>query len=142
MTKTDEIIKQLENKVSDFFENEKAQNVGIVEKNNDGVVIASGLSKAMIGEIVSLKKGKSGVVLNLDEDNVSIILLGRGDDVKEGDTVKTTGELLSINASEQLLGRVINPLGEPLDGKARIKKGKQMPLERIAAGVVEREPVN
>ena len=141
MIKSDDIIAQLEKKVGDFFVDQKTQNIGNVEKNNDGVVIASGLSQAMVGEIL-VCKNKQGVVLNLDEDNVSLIMLDNANDVKEGDSVKTTGELLSIKASEELLGRVINPLGIPLDGKANIKKGKNMPLEHIAAGVVERQPVD
>jgi F-type H+-transporting ATPase subunit alpha len=78
----------------------------------------------------------------LDEDSVSIILLGKGNNIKEGDSIKRTGRLLSINASEDLLERVINPLGEPLDGKPKIKKGKDMPIEKIAPGVVQREPVS
>ncbi len=142
MIKSNDIIGLLEKRLGDFSSDPKTQNIGIVEKNNDGVIIASGLSKAMIGEKLSFTTGESGVVLNLDEDTVSIILLGKGDNIKEGDTVKTTGKLLSIGASDDLLGRVINPLGAPLDGKGNIKKTKEMPLERIAAGVVAREPVN
>lgn len=136
------IIENLEKKLSAFGIDERFQNVGKVEKNTDGVIIASGLTRALMGEEVIFEDGSSGVVFNLDEDTVSIILLGAGKNLKEGDTVKTTGKLLSINASEELLGRVINSLGEPLDGKSKVKKGKNMQLERIAAGVVEREPVN
>ncbi len=142
MIKSNDIIDLLEKRLGDFSTESKTQNIGLVEKNNDGVIIASGLSQAMIGEKLSFTTGESGVVLNLDEDTVSIILLGKGDDIKEGDSVKTTGKLLSIGASEDLLGRVINPLGAALDGKGNIKKTKEMPLERIAAGVVAREPVN
>ncbi|MFH1187071.1 MAG: F0F1 ATP synthase subunit alpha [Candidatus Levyibacteriota bacterium] len=142
MIKEDEIVKQLEQRLNTFKLSPKLQSIGAVEKNTDGVVIISGLSKAFMGELVSFSDGTQGMVLNLDEDYVSVTLLGKGDNIKEGDSVKTTGKLLSINVSEDLLGRVINPLGEPLDGKARIKKGKNMPLEKIAAGVIEREPVN
>lgn len=142
MQNSDEIIKQLEKKLSDFNTNASSKNVGIVEKNTDGVIVASGLSKAVMGELVIFDNGAKGVILNLDEDSVSIILLDDATNIKEGDSVKTTGTLLSIEASEDLLGRVVSPLGEPLDGKPRIKKGKQMPLEKIAAGVVQREPVN
>ncbi len=142
MQNSEDIIKNLEEKLSGFNTDSTTKNVGTVEKNTDGVIVASGLSKAMMGEIVEFKNGSKGVILNLDEDSVSIILLDNSKDIKEGDEVKTTGVLLSIEASEELLGRVINPLGVPLDGKPKIKKGKPMPLERIAAGVVEREPVN
>jgi F-type H+/Na+-transporting ATPase subunit alpha len=142
MINSDEIIKQLEKRLTTFNLDQKVANVGKVEKNTDGVIIASGLSKAFMGELVSFPNGTQGMILNLEEDYVAIILLGKGRDIKEGDEVKTTGRLLSINASEDLLGRVINPLGNPLDAKAKIKKGKDMPLEKIAAGVVDREPVN
>lgn len=142
MIKSDEIIDKLEKKLMTFSTDKKTQNIGSVQKNTDGVIIASGLSQAQMGEIVSFSVGETGVILNLDEDTVSIILLGNGDAIKEGDTVKTTGQLLIINVSDEYLGRVVNPLGVALDGKAKIKKGKDMPLERIAAGVVEREPVD
>ncbi len=142
MISSDEIIKQLEENLSTFSYNSKTKNIGIVEKNIDGVIVASGLSKASMSEIVRFEDGTLGVILNLDEDNVSIILLGEGEDIKEGDQVRATGRILEVNASDDLLGRVVNPLGEPLDGKPKIKKGKQMPLEKIAPGVVEREPVN
>ncbi len=141
MQNSEDIIKNLEKKLSTFNSSSTEKNVGTVEKNTDGVILASGLSKAMMGEIVAFENGAKGVILNLDEDSVSIILLDNSKDIKEGDEVKTTGVLLSIDASEELLGRVINPLGVPLDGKPKMKKGKTMPLERIAAGVVEREPV-
>ena len=141
MIKSEDIIKQLENRVKGFSYDATTVNVGVVEKNFDGVITVSGLSKAVMGERVEFDKGESGVVMDLDENSVSIILLGESSAIKEGDTVKTTGELLSIPVSEELLGRVVNPLGEPLDGRPKIKKGKLMPLERIAAGVVEREPV-
>src|SRR3990167_6053666 len=91
---------------------------------------------------VILEDGNAGTVLNLDEESVSIILLGETSSVKEGDTLKTTGKMLSIEVSEELLGRVIDPLGNPQDNKPKIKKGKNMPLEKIAAGVVDREPVS
>lgn len=142
MIEASDIIKQLEQRLSHFATDPKTQNIGTVQKNNDGVIIASGLSQGMIGELVTFEGNTNGVILNLDEDNVSIILLGSGEAIKEGDTVKTTGKLLSIGASEDLLGRVVNPLGLPLDGKAKIKKTKEMMLERIAAGVVERDPVD
>jgi len=142
MKDSEEIIKQLEKRLSTFGMDQSAKNVGAVLKNTDGVIVASGLSKAMMSELVEFSNGSQGVVLNLDEDTVSIILLDKAEDIKEGDAVKTTGILLSIEVSEDLLGRVVNPLGLPLDNKPKIKNGKKMPLEKIAAGVVEREGVN
>jgi len=136
------IIDKLEERLKTFDEDPKTQNIGRVEKNNDGVVRVSGLSQCFMGEMVDFKGGSQGVVFNLDEDSVSVILLDPGREIKEGDTVKRTEKLLSIDVSEELLGRVINPLGIPLDGKPKAKKGKSMPLEKIAAGVVERYPVD
>ena len=137
-----QIIENLEKRLMSFDLDKSTKNVGKVERITDGVVVASGLSDAFMGEIISFEEGSLGFILNLEEDNVSIILLGGGENLREGDSAKTTGKLLSINASEDLLGRVVNPLGEPLDGKSRIKNGKDMPLEKIAPGVVAREPVN
>jgi F-type H+/Na+-transporting ATPase subunit alpha len=141
MPTNEDIIEKLENRLKEFSLNPKVENVGVVEKNNDGVIIASGLSKAFMGEKVYFENGTAGTILNLDEDTVSIILLGSGEGIKEGSKIKRTEEILGINVSEELLGRVVNPLGEPLDAKNKIKKGKNMPLEKIAEGVIEREPV-
>lgn len=142
MINDENIIKNLEKNLNDWANDPKLQNVGTVEKNTDGVITATGLSKAEMGERVEFDNGVNGVVLNLDEDYVSIILLGDGSGIREGDKVKRTGEMLSINASDDLLGRVVDPTGAAIDGKAQIKKGKLMPLEHIAPGVVEREKVN
>ncbi len=142
MKNNTDIIKDLEKKLSSFGTDSKTQNIGVVTKNTDGVIMLSGLSKAFMGEIIEFSDKSTGVVLNLDEDSVSVILLDKSSSLREGDTAKTTGKLLSIKASEDLLGRVLSPLGLPLDGKSEIKKGMDMPLERIAAGVVERQPVD
>ncbi|MGA2967552.1 MAG: F0F1 ATP synthase subunit alpha [Candidatus Levyibacteriota bacterium] len=142
MNNSEDIINQLEKKLSGFKINGVSKNIGTVEKNTDGVIVVSGLSKAMMAELVVFDNGAQGVVLNLDEDYCSIILLDKSTDIKEGDTVKTTGILLSIEVSESLIGRVVGTLGDPLDGKPKIRGGKHMPLERIAAGVIQREPVN
>src|SRR5438046_1464801 len=109
MIDSNEIIKQLEKRLQDFSADSKTQNIGTVEKNSDGVITASGLSQAVMGEIVEFEKGGNGVVFNLDEDSVSIILLDKNVDLKEGDIVKRTERILSVLASEELLGRVVNP---------------------------------
>src|SRR5579862_4968543 len=142
MIDNNKIIENLEKRLSTFTANPKTQNVGIVEKNTDGVVSVSGISKAFMGEIIEFQEGSRGVVLNLDEDRASIILFNNGLTIQEGMSAKTTGQGLNIKVSEELLGRVVNPMGISLDGKPEIKKGKEMPLERIAAGVVERQPVD
>lgn len=137
-----QILEQLKQGLSSFDFDKKAQNIGFVEKITDGVVVSSGLSHALMGEEVIFENGSSGLVLNLDEDGASIALLDQTTNLKEGMQIKTTGRLLAIKTSEQLLGRIINPLGIPLDGKSKIKNGKLMPFEKIAPGVVDREPVN
>jgi len=142
MTKSNDIIAKLEEKLDKFEKDPKIENVGTVEQVTDDVVVASGLSKAQVGEEVIFSDGTAGQVLNLNEDTISIILLGRSPDIKEGDTVKTTGKILTINASYDLLGRIISPIGKPLDGRPAIKKGQYMPLERIAPGVIDRQPVD
>lgn len=142
MIDSETIIARLEKRLTTFTSDIKTQNVGVVEKNTDKVITASGLSQATMGERIEFEDGSTGVILNLDEDSVSIILLTGGEKVKEGQVVKATGKLLTVNAADELLGRVIDPLGNPLDGRGKAKSGKEMPLEKIAAGVVEREPVN
>ncbi len=142
MIKNEEIIKELEKNLAYFNQGAKAKNIGIVEKNSDGVVSASGLSKSFIGGQVIFEDGTSGVVLGLDEDYANIILFGSGENITEGEKVETTGKILSVISSEKLIGRVISPLGIPLDGKDRVKVGTSMLLEKIAPGVIEREPVN
>src|SRR5579859_1745346 len=111
------ILENLEKKLSNFNADPKKQNIGWVEKNIDGIISASGLSRAFMGEIISFEDANLGFILNLDEDAASIVLLTDGKNVKEGDMVKRTEKLLTINASEDLIGRVVDPLGNPLDGK-------------------------
>lgn len=139
---SEEIIKKLEKQLMQPAGSTKEQNIGKVETVGDSIVVASGLSKASMGEEVALADGTPGLILNLDEDSVSIVLLGKSPTIKEGDIVKTTGKILTITASEALLGRVINPVGVPLDGGPAVKKGTPMLLERIAAGVIDRQPVD
>src|SRR5258706_13230966 len=113
MTSSDDIIKKLEKKLSGFEGSPKVQNTGVVEKVKDNIIVAYGLSKAVMGEEVLFDDGTPGLILNLDEDSVSIVLLGKSTKLTQGDTVKTTGKILTVMASEELLGRVINPVGVP-----------------------------
>lgn len=142
MINSNEIIEKLEKRLMTFSNDPKTDNVGKVIKNTDGVITASGLSRVGMGEIVIFSDDSTGVVFNLDEEFVSIIVLSGGGSLREGDTVKSTGNLLNINVSDEILGRVVNPMGDSLDGKIKIEKGKSIPLERIAAGVIDREPVD
>jgi len=117
--------------------------VGTVLQVSDGVVRIYGLRNAEANELLEFDNGIKAVVMNLEEDNVGAVLLGPTDQIKEGYIVKRTGRIASINVGEGMLGRVINPLGEPLDGKGEIAGERfEMPLERKAPGVIFRQPVN
>jgi F-type H+-transporting ATPase subunit alpha len=119
------------------------EEVGTVLQIGDGIARIYGLSKAQSGELVEFEKeGLKGIVLNLEEDNVGVVLLGESTDIKEGDTIKRTGKIAAIKVGETMLGRVINSLGEPIDGKGPITgQTYEMPLERKAPGVIFRQPV-
>src|ERR1035437_2054630 len=120
------------------------QEVGSVLSVGDGIARVYGLTNAESGELVEFtENGIMGIVLNLEVDNVGIVLLGEALKIKEGDTVKRTGRIASIQAGEGLIGRVINTLGEPIDGKGPVEgKTYEMPVERVAPGVIFRQPVN
>ena len=121
----------------------KYAEVGTVLQVSDGVVRIFGLRNAESSELLEFDNGMKAVVMNLEEDNVGAVLLGPTDQVKEGDMVRRTGRTASIGVSEGLLGRVINPLGEPMDGAGEIKGERvEMPLDRKAPGVIFRQPVN
>ena len=119
------------------------EEVGTVLQVSDGVARIYGLDNAEANELLAFDNGMEAIVMNLEEDNVGAVLLGPTDQVKEGDTVKRTRRIASINVSENMIGRVIDPLGNPIDGKGEIVGKKyQMPLERKAPGVIFRQPVN
>lgn len=121
----------------------KFDEVGTVLQVSDGVVRIYGLKHAEANELLEFENGMKAIVMNLEEDNVGAVLLGPTSEIKEGFTVKRTKRVASINVSEKMLGRVINPLGEPMDGKGKISGNMvEMPLERKAPGVIYRQPVN
>jgi F-type H+/Na+-transporting ATPase subunit alpha len=127
------------------FKDEKAlEEIGTILSVGDGIALVYGLSNAQAGELVNFEKtGVKGIVLNLEVDNVGVVLLGPSDNLNEGDKVVRTGRISSIDVGEGLLGRVINTIGEPIDGKGEIKGEKfEMPIERKAPGVIFRQPVN
>lgn len=127
------------------FKDEKAlEEVGSILAVGDGIALVYGLSNAQAGELVNFEKtGVKGIVLNLEVDNVGVVLLGSSNNLNEGDKVTRTGRISSINVGEGLLGRVINTIGEPIDGKGEIKGERyEMALERKAPGVIFRQPVN
>jgi len=135
------IAKELVKKLESFELGVTARRVGYVTTLADGVAKASGLPGAKYLELVTFSNGVEGVVVNLEEDEVGIIILGDYLTLKEGDEVRNTGTLLSVPVGEALLGRVINPLANPIDGKGNISLKSRYPMEHIASGVVHRQPV-
>lgn len=140
--KPDEISAILKQQLSGFKTEAELEEVGTVLQVGDGIARVYGLSKAQAGELVEFENGVQAIVLNLEEDNVGVVLLGSGDGIKEGSTVRRTSRIASINVGEGFVGRVVNPLGTPIDGKGPIQgKTYEMPLERKAPGVIFRQPV-
>jgi F-type H+-transporting ATPase subunit alpha len=139
--KSDEVSAILRKQLAGFENEMESYDVGTVLFVGDGVARVYGLSKCMASELIEFPNGVFGMALNLEEDNVGCILFGDSSLVKEGDTVKRTGRVASMPVGEAMLGRVINPLGQPIDGKGEVKTDKFLPLERKALGVMQRQPV-
>ena len=138
----DEVSAILRQQLAGFKSESELEEVGTVLQVGDGIARVYGLTKVQSGELVEFGTGLQGIVLNLEEDNVGVVLLGQSDEIKEGDTVKRTNKIASINVGEGMLGRVVNTSGEPIDGKGPILgKTYEMPLERKAPGVIYRQPV-
>lgn len=139
----DEVSAILREQLSNFKSEAELEEVGTVLQVGDGVARIYGLSKAQSGELLEFENGLRALVLNLEEDNVGAVLLGESAGVKEGDTVKRTGRIASVNIGEGVVGRVVDTLGIPIDGKGPIEgETFEMPLERKAPGVIYRQPVN
>ena len=138
-----EISAILRQQLSGFASDAQLEEVGTVLQVGDGIARAYGMENAQSGELVEFETGLRGIVLNLEEDNVGIVLLGAAEGIKEGSTVKRTGVIASIEVGEGMLGRVVDTLGNPIDGKGPIEGTRyNMPLERKAPGVIYRQPVN
>ena len=141
--KPDEISAILKQQLSGFQSAAELEEVGSVLQVGDGIARVYGLNRAQAGELVVFDSGVEAIVLNLEEDNVGVVLMGAGDDIREGSRVRRTGRIASIKVGEGFIGRVVNPLGEPIDGKGPIVGEKyEMPLDRKAPGVIFRQPVN
>jgi len=141
--KPDEISAILKQQLSGFSTAAELEEVGTVLQVGDGIARVYGLNKAQAGELVEFENGVQAISLNLEEDNVGVVLLGPSDGIKEGSKVRRTGRIASIEVGEGFVGRVVNPLGSPLDGKGPITGIRyEMPLERKAPGVIFRQPVN
>jgi F-type H+-transporting ATPase subunit alpha len=139
--KADEITKILKEQISNYEQSVAVEEVGYVISVGDGIARIHGLEKVMAGEMLVFPHGVSGIALNLEEDQVGTVLLGEYTEIKEGDLVKRTNTIMSVPVGEALVGRVVNPLGQPLDGRGPIAASERNPLERLAPGVVDRQPV-
>jgi F-type H+-transporting ATPase subunit alpha len=139
--KTDQLTKLLREQIEKFDGSIDVAEVGEVIQVGDGVARVSGLENVMSSELVELQNDVFGMALNLEEDNVGIVLFGETRLVKEGDIAKRTGRVVEVPVGEAMLGRVVNPLGQPLDGKGPIKSKETLPIERKALGVMARQPV-
>lgn len=141
--KPDEITSVLKAQLEQYKSQLAVTNVGSVLQVGDGIARVFGMEKAMAGELVEFedKEKTMGMVLNLEEDNVGIVILGEGRDIQEGMSCKTTGRIASIPVGDGLLGRVVNPLGQPIDGKGPIKADEYRPIEFKAPGIVKRQSV-
>ncbi len=137
----DEVTAILRKQLSGFEKEVDIYDVGTVLQVGDGIARLYGLSQAMASELIEFPGNVFGMALNLEEDNIGCVIFGEASHIKEGDTVKRTGRVASMPVGEQMLGRVIDPLGEPIDGKGPIKTENYLPLERKALGVIQRQPV-
>ena len=140
--KTDQITSLLKEQLEKYNNDIDVSEVGEIIEVGDGVARASGLENVMSSELVELPNDVFGMALNLEEDNVGLVLFGETRKVKEGDIAKRTGKVVEVPVGKEMLGRVVNPLGQPLDGKGPINSSEYLPVERKALGVMSRSPVN
>ena len=140
--RADEISSMIQKQIEGFDEGIELKETGRVISVGDGIARIYGLGAAMSGELLEFPGGLAGMVLNLEEDNVGAVLLGRDDNIKEGDEVKRTGRIMEVPIGPELIGRVVDGLGQPIDGKGPIKTDKFGPIERVAPGVIDRKSVH
>ncbi len=136
------IVENLRKQIEKFQSDIKAEKVGSVTEVFDGIAKVSGLSEIKASEMVTFPHGEVGVALNLEEDSVGVIILGDFGKIREGDEVKATGKILEVPVGPSIIGRVVNALGEPIDGRGAIKSDKTYPIEKVAPGVVTRQSVD
>lgn len=141
--KANEISSLIKKEIQDFNKStEYSKNLGTVVEVGDGIAIIYGLQDVILGELLEFKDDVFGMVMNLEEDSLSAVLLGEANKVKEGDTVKGTGKVMTVPVGEAMLGRVVDALGRPIDGKGEIKTTTRYPIERKAPSIISRESVN
>ena len=138
----EEITKIIRSQIKNYENKIEVSETGVVILVGDGIAKASGLDKCMAGELLEFPDGSYGMAQNLEEDTVSIVILGSDQGIKEGDTVKRTGKVVSVPVGEKLIGRVVNALGEPIDGKGAIEAEGFRPIEMPAPGIIERQHVS
>ncbi len=138
----DEISSIIKNQIKNYQSRISMTDVGTVITVGDGIANIHGLEQCMSGELIQFENGTYGMALNLEQDSVGAVLLGSDADIKEGSTVKRTGEIMSVPVGEALLGRVVNALGEPIDGAGPIETDKHAPIEKVASGVITRKSVH
>ena len=136
-----DLLKELEAQIAGVKTATARQNVGVIREVGDGVARVEGLTDAMLNEMLDLGHGITGLALNLEETEVGVIVLGDYTQLQEGDEVRTTGKLLQVPVGKKLLGRVVNTLGEPLDGKGPVESNVFYPVEKLAPGIIRRSPV-
>src|SRR3989339_248886 len=136
------IVENLRKEIEAFKIDENALKVGHVVEVFDGIAKVSGLSDVKSSEMVTFSGGETGVVLNLEEDTVGVIILGDFSKIVEGDEVSATGKILEVPVGDAQIGRVLNALGAPIDGKGVVKTAKSYPVEKVAPGVVTRQGVD
>ena len=139
--RAEEISKIIRDQIGSYAVHVDVAEVGTVISIGDGIARIHGVERAMAGEMLEFPKGVFGIALNLEEDSVGAVLLGEFTEIKEGDPVKRTGRIISVPVGEEMLGRVVNALGQPIDGKGPIASKQFLPIERLAPGVVDRQPV-
>src|SRR5436190_17634680 len=139
--RADEISKLIRDQIGSFTATVDVAEVGTVISIGDGISRVHGVQRAMAGEMLEFPHGIFGIALNLEEESVGAVLLGDFAEIREGDTVKRTGRIISVPVGQELVGRVVNALGQPIDGKGPIVSKQVMPIERLAPGVVDRSPV-
>ncbi len=138
----EEISALIKQRIQHYQEQVEEKDVGVVIKVGDGIALVNGLNDAMAGELVEFGDGVMGMIMNLEEDHVGCVLLGRDDNIREGDSVSRTNRIVEVPVGDQLLGRVVNALGQAIDGGEEIKTDKMRPIERVAPGVMTRQSVN
>jgi len=139
--KADEITQLLREQIANYDSKVQVDEVGTVTSLGDGIARLHGLDKVMSGELLSFPHGIAGLALSLEEDQVGAVLLGDYTEIKEGDEVKRTGQILSVPVGEAMIGRVVNALGQPIDDKGPIAAKELLPVERLAPGIIDRQPV-